>query len=439
MEKYQVNDCTYTDYRLPVPVDWTGQIPGNITLFAREVSKRGNENAPRLVFFQGGPGSPSPRPATPPAWVAEALKNFRVVLFDQRGTGASSPLDAEVLASYGSPEQQADVLACMRADSIVRDAEALRQELQGDQPWHVLGQSFGGFIITHYLSSNPDGLASAMVTAGLPSVTDHVDDTYRLTWASTEKRNREMFSMFEGLEDTVWDVATHLDNHDEILPSGERLTPRRLRTLGLMLGYSYGPHHIANLFEDPFVTINGTKKLNSRFLHQVGPQVSFATNPLYALVHEAIYAGTQPGATAWSAHRMRDEFENMQVPGLSGSFGSEAEARGQIPFRFSGEHIFPWLFDEDPALVPVAQAADLLARRDDLPALYDLDALASHEVPTAAWIYYDDMFVPASMSIATAERINATYFLTNDYHHDGLRANGPALLDRMVTANKNKL
>ena len=48
-----------------------------------------------------------------------------------------------------------------RADSIVRDAEALRQELlPGDgaaSRWAVLGQSFGGFCSLTYLSFAPEG------------------------------------------------------------------------------------------------------------------------------------------------------------------------------------------------------------------------------------------------------------------------------------------
>ena len=38
---------------------------------------------------------------------------------------------------------------------IVDDAEALRQEM-GLKRWDVLGQSFGGFCLMHYLAAHPD-------------------------------------------------------------------------------------------------------------------------------------------------------------------------------------------------------------------------------------------------------------------------------------------
>lgn len=97
--------------------------------------------------------------------------------------------------------------------------------------------------------------------------------------------------------------------------------------------------------------------------------------------------------------------------------------------------MFPWLFEDDPDLSPMKEAADLVAARE-FDNLYDLDALEANRVPSAAWIYYDDMFVPASESIRTAERTNITYLLTNDYHHDGLRVDGKRLVTRMIGANR---
>ena len=44
-----------------------------------------------------------------------------------------------------TPKEQADYLTHFRADSIVRDAEAIRLNL-GVEKWSILGQSFGGFV-----------------------------------------------------------------------------------------------------------------------------------------------------------------------------------------------------------------------------------------------------------------------------------------------------
>ena len=76
---------------------------------------------------------------------------------DQRGTGLSTPVDADVLAQWRSVEQQAAYLKLFRADNIVRDCEAIRKYLLADsapaaQKWTVHGQSFGGFCAVTYLS-----------------------------------------------------------------------------------------------------------------------------------------------------------------------------------------------------------------------------------------------------------------------------------------------
>ena len=134
-------------------------------MFAREAvaRRRERDELPWLVFFQGGPGFEAARPFKPssPSWLERALEDYRVLLLDQRGTGRSTPVGT--LAEL-SPEEQADYLKHFRADGIVRDAELIRGEL-GVERWSVLGQSFGGFCVTRYLSAVPEGLAEAFITA----------------------------------------------------------------------------------------------------------------------------------------------------------------------------------------------------------------------------------------------------------------------------------
>ena len=85
-----------------------------------------------------------------------ALQDYRVLLLDQRGTGRSTPVGPAITGE--APTAQADYLTHFRADSIVRDAEAIRPEL-GVERWSILGQSFGGFTSMTYLSIAPEGLA----------------------------------------------------------------------------------------------------------------------------------------------------------------------------------------------------------------------------------------------------------------------------------------
>lgn len=426
---------------LVVDLDRSGRLPGHIEIFAREVVRDGKEDCPRLVYFQGGPGFPAPRPVKPAGWINWALDHYRLILLDERGTGSSHPLEASVVLERGDAAAQADFLACFRADAMVADAEELRQELQGDTPWHVLGQSYGGFINTCYLSLSPEGLASVMITAGLPSVTEHAEETYRRTWRKLEERHATL-EPFPKMNERLWDLAVHLEEHEEFLPGGERLTPRRLRMLGIDLGRSTGPAHLHFLTEDPYLTVNGERRLKDRFLDQVSAALSYRSQPMYGIMHETIYAGTAPGATNWAAHRMREEFEQFALPGTPASpYSSEREARDAgAPFRLSGEHVFPWQMTDDPALAPMAEAADILAHREDFPSLYRPEVLAENDVPTSAWVYWDDMFVPAELSLATAAQIRSSQpILTNDYQHDGLGVDGPKLLERMHEQNSRAL
>jgi hypothetical protein len=74
------------------------------------------------------------------------------------------------------------------------------------------------------------------------------------------------------------------------------------------------------------------------------------------------------------------------------------------PELFTGEHVFPWMFEEQAALAPLREAAELLAARE-WPRLYDPDRLRANEVPAAAAIYAEDPCVERAFSEETAAAI----------------------------------
>ncbi|WP_432542464.1 alpha/beta fold hydrolase [Kineococcus sp. SYSU DK002] len=410
-ESHRVDGHDVHEHVLVAPLDHRGAAPGTVEVFAREYVRDGRRDAPRLVYFQGGPGHPATRPDVVGGWLDRALEEFRVVLLDQRGTGRSTPLDRRSLT--GTPAEQARYLTHFRADSIVADAELLRAALGGDT-WAALGQSYGGFCLTTYLSQAPHGLREVFITAGLPGLTTTADDVYRATYAQTAVRGAEFAARYPRDVAVAQRVAEHLEGTEEFLPTGERLSARRFATIGIALGQASGFDALHFALEDPF-TPGG--RLRERFLVEVGQRVSFAAHPLYALLHESIYA--QGAATNWSAHRVREEFAGF--------------ATGAPGFAFTGEHVYPWQFEEDPALVPLREAAHLLAADDTLPPLYDAAVLARNTVPVAAAVYVDDMFVPYAFSRATAAAVRgARTFVTNEYQHDGLRLDGRRLLDVLV-------
>jgi pimeloyl-ACP methyl ester carboxylesterase len=264
------------------------------------------------VYFQGGPGFEAVRPTRSPnnpGWVDRALKEFRVLMLDQRGTGRSSPIGT---LPGRSPAEQAEYLAHFRADAIVRDAEWIRRALDVER-WSVLGQSFGGFCVTTYLSLAPDRLREAFLTGGLPVLGPRIDELYAHTYARVLDRTRRYYERYPADRDRVRELHRRVEADDIRLPSGDRLSSRRFRQLGNLLGMSDGferLHYIVEL--DPE---------SPAFGHDVEGALGFARNPLYAIVHEACYA--DGGATRWAAERvMPDEFRSR-------------------PELFTGEHVYP--------------------------------------------------------------------------------------------------
>jgi pimeloyl-ACP methyl ester carboxylesterase len=385
------------EHEFDVPLDHAQPDGERLTVFAREIADPDGLDRPYLVYFQGGPGYEGSRPTRHPSsfgWLDRALQDYRILMLDQRGTGRSSPITGS---------ESAERLVHYRADAIVRDAEWIRREMDLGS-WSVLGQSFGGLCVATYLSTAPEGLREAFITGGLPPLGARVDDVYRATYARTLERNRRYYERYPGDRERVLDMHRRVEADDVRLPSGDRLTSRRLRQLGGGLGMSDGAEVLHYLLELPF----GSRA----FLHDVEAATAFARNPIYAVLHEACWA--DGGATRWSADRM-----------LPDDYAASAEL-------FTGEHVFPWMFEDYSALAPLREAAEALARRE-WPRLYDEAQLAANEVPCAAVIYAEDMYVERALSEETAAQIRGLRpWVTNEYEHNGLRADADRILGRLI-------
>jgi pimeloyl-ACP methyl ester carboxylesterase len=405
----QLDDCLFR-----LPLDHAHPGGRQITVFARAVmavEHRGKE-LPWLLFLQGGPGFEAPRPLERSGWLGLALQRFRVLLLDQRGTGRSERVDLDSLQALGDAAAQAAYLAHFRSDAIVRDAEAIRIALCGDRPWTVLGQSYGGFCALSYLSLAPQGLAAALVTGGLPPLHTPIDEVYRATYKRVVQKNAAYHRRYPRDRAIIDRVLQTLDRDDVRLPDGARLSSRRFLQLGLQLGFSDGFESIHYLLEDAFR--GDTNGLSYNFLRGVERLQSFDTNPLFAILHEAIYC--EQGASNWSAARVLAEYPEFERERL-----------------FTGEMIYPWMFEEYTRLRPLAATAELLAQRADWPPLYDSARLAANRVPVMAAVYAEDMYVERRFSEATASQVpGMRVWLSNEYEHNGLRANGPAVLGRLL-------
>jgi pimeloyl-ACP methyl ester carboxylesterase len=417
---YRQPGVVLTDHTLTVPLDHGNPSGEQIEVFAREVAAAGKDpgGLPWLLFLQGGPGFGGPRLSGRSSWLGRALSDYRVLLLDQRGTGRSAPVTRHALAARGSARDQAWYLSLFRADAIVADAELIRRELAEGEPWSVLGQSFGGFCAVTYLSKAPEGLREAFITGGLPGLTATADDVYRITYPRVRAKTMAHYARYPGDVDQARRVARRLRDAKVLLPDGSRLSVEAFQALGHRLGSSTGSDELHYLLEGAFAG----DQLSDAFVHDAYCQLTFAAGPLYATLQEPCYA--QGAATRWSAQRILAEFPEFDPgPALD----------GPSPLLFTGEMIYPWMFERDPLLRPFRPAADLLAERAGWPPLYDAARLAANDVPAAAAVYYDDMYVPREFSVATAEAIRGLRpWITNEYEHDGLRVSNGGVLARLI-------
>lgn len=428
--RHEFRGLRTTEHYFTVPLDhgpaetWRaadGKSAGEtITVFAREYSSTDHSaeeaaKLPWLLFLQGGPGGRGNRVTSLSGWMKAAAKDFRILMLDQRGTGLSTPVERQSLALRGDAAAQADYLTHFRADSIVADAEFIRHVLESE-PWSVLGQSFGGFCALSYLSFAPEGLREVLITGGLAPLHGPAERVYRATFRRVAQRNAEYFGWYPEDREAVTRIARHLERQEEFLSSGERLTPERFQMVGSFLGGNTRVDSLHYLLEDAFIQTPSGERLSEVFLEQVRGLVSRAANPLYAVLHESIYA--QGEATDWAACRVLAEFPEFEP-------GAEAPL-------LTGEMVYPWYFEQDPALVPLRDVAGLLAAKPDWGPLYDVHQLAANTVPVAAAVYKDDIYVDHDLSMETASAVRGLQtWVTGDFHHDGIGEDGEGIFGRL--------
>jgi len=451
----RVRGLLLLDHWFTVPLDHASA-KGSITIYAREVVGASNDKAdlPWLVYLQGGPGFESPRPGEAGGWQKAALeKGFRVLLLDQRGTGRSTRLTAHGLAQLPVPEAVA-ALTHFRADDIVRDCEVIRAAL-GSPPWSLLGQSFGGFCACTYLSLFPTGLKEVLITGGLapclalpcPAAADAVYEALLPRVVAQTAKFYTRFPQHVATMQTIIALLAGAPGGGVDLPSGGRLTPRGLQLLGWSFGSVGGLEAVHYLLESAFepdlaaalsggvappVEASGSR-LTLAFLRGYEALLAFDSNPLYALLHEASYANG--GVTAWAAQRALE-----RDPVRAALLDPVLAAQEKRPVQFTGEMVFPFMFDDIASLRPLKAVAHALASHTwPAGSLYDAEVLSQNSVPTAATAYFEDMYVDFNLAQATSAGIRGSrVFVTNEYTHSGVREDGPRVLNALLALARDE-
>ena len=144
-------------------------------------------------------------------------KGYKLLCFDHRGMGMSSPVTARSLAREGGVGEQVEYLKGFRATEAVRDLEALRLCLAGEgSKWSVMGQSYGGYLCTTYLSFYPEGLREVWVLGGLPPVLETgPDKVIRTLVRKVRERNERYYAKYGEDVERVKTIVRHLRGKQE--------------------------------------------------------------------------------------------------------------------------------------------------------------------------------------------------------------------------------
>lgn len=184
----------FTCSLLTVPLDHSGHVPGTLRV---QVAAENNTSAPRgvLLFLTGGPGQPGvPFVSRIRSRLAPLLDAYRLVMFDQRGTGQFGAINCPALqAAAGSSDiavppptavgQCASIIGPSRrfystADTVA-DIDTLRQALDVST-MVVDGVSYGTFVAERYALAHPGHVSKLVLDSILPQADPQRADAFYL-------------------------------------------------------------------------------------------------------------------------------------------------------------------------------------------------------------------------------------------------------------------
>ena len=403
------------------------------------------DNKPWLVYLHGGPGFGNGLPQDSPLVRENLHHSYRILLLDYRGTGLSTPVSVSTIPGDSTDDKVA-YLRLFRQDSIVKDLEAVRLCITENDPpelkrWAIFGQSFGGFVSTTYLSFYPEGLREVFLTGGLPPVGVKPEKVYEATFKKLMQRNLAYYTKFPDDHAVVNYIANHIHKQGGVqLPGGGVLTVPRFLTLGFSFGAHDGFQAVHSLLTRMRLEISQFGHLTRASLSAMELDVPFDNNPIYAILHEAIYC-YQPGvASNWAALRAGSQLGVFDWLLEDYAGPSALSDPNPTPLFFSGEMIFPFHFDTYPELMSLKEVAQKLAEYDEWPTLYDEEQLTRNEVPVYAVSYVDDMYVDFDLARETARKIRGIkVYETNALYHNAVRAKSAEVISALMKLREDTL
>ena len=259
---------------------------------------------------------------------------------------------------------------------------------------------------------------------------------YAATYKKVIERNKAYYEKYPEDVDSVHELAYHIKSEGGLrLPSGGTLTVRLFLTLGRAFGFHGGLDSVHDLIYRMKSDLAQFQFITRPTLSEVEAAVTFETAVLYAVLHEAIYC--ERTASNWAAERVGKSL--MEYRWLSGSPGTSASIR-EHPLFFSGEMIYPFMFEVFPELEKLAPAAKIISEFSDWPELYDEWQLAKNEVPLYALTYIDDMYVDYELAQQTAKLVkNCKQAVTNGMYHNALRSKSANVFETLFALRDDSI
>ena len=359
-------------------------------------------------------------------------KGYALLFLDQRGAGLSTTVTAETLKKIGNPEQQAEYLTHFRADSIVKDAEAIRELLTKDyhplekKKWSIIGQSFGGFCSVHYLSAFPDSLKEVYTCGGLAPLVNKPDEVYKRLFKKLAQRNEAYYSKYPKDNTRVKEIIRYIQTKKEgvSLPEGGKLTALRLRQLGWYFGFHGGIDEVHEIIFRLSNDLGQFGFFTRPSLTAFSNILPYDTMPLYSLMNELCYVQGHE-ASNWAADRVAKDYPEFA--------NTDPDVVSDTPIYFTGEMILREQFHDYAELTPLLPIADILAKKSDWSTLYDIEQLKRNTVPTFSATYVDDMYVDFELACETARTIKGCKnFVTNAMYHNALRSRSNTLVKQLL-------
>ncbi|OFZ47613.1 MAG: hypothetical protein A2451_02565 [Bdellovibrionales bacterium RIFOXYC2_FULL_39_8] len=216
------------------------------------IRKANHQNAPYLIFFNGGPGI-----AFSEIFHAHNYKTFlpdiNVVFMDQRGNGLSD-----------KPGSDLHELKYYSAKYISYDAEMVRKKIVGDKAkWIVFGQSYGGVVARKYLELYPESILIAL-THG--SAKYSAVNVAAYTEKNTSKRINEYFEKYPNDLKLIESLKSNLRPSDYVSTIDYRLSGKSIIDL-LYIFYAIYPDE---KMHDLYNSIDSNNSTNS-FLEKIKP------------------------------------------------------------------------------------------------------------------------------------------------------------------------